>query len=91
MSVLLLPVWLIFSIVSPAQAECFCQCVDGVHQPICDSAAELPPQCAPQLCPATSFQIRPADEDVIEPIGTQRCVPRQVFENGQYVWRELCE
>lgn len=91
MSLFLFPFYLVFGIISPARADCICQCVNGENIPICDSFSELAPQCAPELCPAVSFSIAPADEEDIGPIGTQRCSMHQVFEDGQYVWRQLCE
>lgn len=91
MSLLLAPLYLIFSIITPAYAECNCTCVDQVMTPICDSASEMPPTCSAELCPALSFETPPTQEEGIEPIGTQRCVMRQVEENGVYVWRSLCE
>lgn len=91
MNLLLFPFFLLFSVIDPAYSECACHCVDGSNLSICDSSSEQPPVCAPEMCPALSFEMPPTQEDEIEPIGTQRCVMRQVYENDQYVWRSLCE
>lgn len=86
-----LPFWLLAAFFDPARAECICACVDGTNSAICSTDSELPPACAPELCPTVNYEIAPVDPDIIEPAGTQQCIMRQVEENGRYVWRSLCE
>src|SRR5450759_5349917 len=44
----ILPITLMVSTLG--HARCFCQCVDGRMQPLCDTSSDVRPACAPSLC-----------------------------------------
>lgn len=82
---------LLFS--SAAFADCICQCVNGEVQSICSSSIDLPPICAPRVCPIVPPAVHPIDPPVIPPIGTNKCESKQVWNQytEQHEWRLICE
>ena len=79
--------------ISSAEARCVCRCVNGDVQPICESAIDLPPICAPQVCPLTPPSIAPIMPPTVPPIGTTDCGEKQVLDpyTGRYEWRPVCQ
>jgi hypothetical protein len=75
-----------------AHAECVCRCVNGEVQPICRSSLDLPPICAPQICPLTPPSIQPIQPPTLPPLGTSNCRQAQVFNpnTGRYEWKTVC-
>lgn len=82
---------LALALLSPlAHAACTCVCVGGQVRAICQSALDLRPICAPQICPITPPSIAPIPSPIVPPIGTTNCHPAQVWNGFQYVWRTVC-
>ena len=79
--------------ISSAEARCVCRCVNGDVQPICESSIDLPPICAPQICPHTPPSIAPIMPPTVPPIGTAGCEEKQVLNpyTGRYEWRRVCQ
>jgi hypothetical protein len=81
-----------FATLSPAQAACYCQCVDGEVRPLCDRALDLPPICPPRICGIQAPSIAPISPPTIPPIGTSSCQQRRVcdmFNNCR--WQQICQ
>ena len=76
----------------PVDAACVCQCVDGRVTPICQSAIDRKPICAPQICPIVPPSIKPIMPPTIPPIGAKDCEMKQVWnaKSYQYEWRKIC-
>lgn len=85
---------IIFSIFtfSKAYSSCICKCVNGQNIPICSNTMELAPICPPKICPLRSPSIKPTENLIIPPIGTQNCSKEQVFNSftARYEWKNLC-
>ena len=86
--------------VEEANAHCVCRCVNGSVQPICSSEVDLPPICAPIICPivppsVTQMQpsVTPMQPAIVPPIGTSFCSLQQVPSpyTNQYEWRRVCQ
>lgn len=77
-------------IAAPAEAGCVCRCVNGSMQPLCSSPMDMPPMCPPAACGIAPPSIAPIQAPSIPPIGTSSCRQVQVYEGGQYRWREVC-
>lgn len=75
-----------------AMAACYCTCMNGQNQPICDTAYEVRPICPPRVCPIVPPSVRPIQPPTVPPIGTQRCVKEQVWDHNfnKYVWKTVC-
>ena len=75
-----------------ASAECFFRCMNGEVQPICRSSLDVPPPCAPQVCPVVPPSIEPITAPRVPPVGTTSCRQVQVHNprTMQYEWREVC-
>jgi hypothetical protein len=75
-----------------AHAGCYCACVNGVNQPICQSTMDLPPLCGMQLCPIAPLSLPPILPLKLPPLGAQTCVPQQVWDRNlnRYVWKRIC-
>ncbi|CAE6946175.1 hypothetical protein R69608_05533 [Paraburkholderia nemoris] len=76
-----------------AHAECECRCMGGQNRPICSSTMELPPLCAPTVCPLEPPSIQPLMAPQLPPLGTTNCQPRQVWNQyaQQYQWQRICQ
>jgi hypothetical protein len=76
----------------PTYAACTCQCVNGEVQPLCTSSLDLPPICAPRICPLTPPAIQPIERPTLPPLGTSSCSQQQVLNpsTGRYEWRTIC-
>jgi hypothetical protein len=83
----------ILAFAPPANASCVCECVNGHVQALCQSNADLPPLCAPQLCPPPPRQIAPLPNAELPPLGTTHCEEVQVLnpQTGQYEWQKVCQ
>jgi hypothetical protein len=75
-----------------AQASCVCRCVDGEVQPICSSAMDMSPMCAPRMCGKPAPSIAPMQAPQMPPMGTQQCRQVQVRNpyTHQYEWQTVC-
>lgn len=76
-----------------AQAACQCMCSGGQNRPFCTSTMDLPPLCAPIVCPLAPPSLAPLQAPGIPPLGTQQCRQVQVLNpyTGQYDWRTVCQ
>jgi len=84
--VIVLPITLTIS--SPGHARCFCQCVDGRMQPLCDSTSDIRPACAPSLC-APSDPGAGMDTPAGSPAA--KCEQRQLCDTlGRCRLRQIC-
>ena len=85
----------IFLILMPkgSLADCFCTCINGENQPLCDNTLEIPPICAPVVCPIEPPAIEPIEVPSIPPIGTKECWQEQVLNpyTNEYEWQEVCQ
>jgi hypothetical protein len=78
--------------VSPTQAACSCQCVNGEMQALCSSQYDIEPICPPRVCAITPPSVAPIQRPVVPPLGTSGCYQAQVQNQytGRYEWREVC-
>ncbi len=76
-----------------AVAACRCMCIDGEVRPICSSSIDLPPICAPRICPIKPPSVEPINPPRVPPIGTKKCTMKQVYNEytQRYEWKQLCE
>jgi len=76
-----------------AHAECECRCMSGQNRPICASTMEIPPICAPTVCPIEPPSIQPLMAPQLPPLGTSNCQLRQVWNPyaRQYQWQRICQ
>ena len=74
-------------------ASCYCACVNGQVQAICQSSIDLQPICSPTICPIVPPSIQPIGSPTIPPIGTQECHQAQVYNpnTGRYEWQTVCQ
>ena len=77
---------------STSNAACACKCVNGKVKAICSNPNDLPPLCAPKLCPLVNQSIKPLDSPTLPPYGTSNCTNMQVYNPStyQYEWEEIC-
>ena len=79
---------------SPVYAACYCTCVNGYVQALCENDWDVPPVCAPQVCaPTFTPTPRPVDPPVVPRPGQGTdCKYEQVYsyETSQYEWRLVC-
>ncbi len=75
-----------------AQAACVCRCSNGQNQPFCSGALDLPPICAPMVCPIVPPSITPIQAPQLPPLGTTQCHPQQVLNpyTNRYEWQTVC-
>ena len=73
-------------------AGCSCRCVNGSVQALCSSTLEIPPICAPRICPSTSPSVKPLPSLKLNPLGTTSCRQKQVLNpyTGLYQWKRVC-
>lgn len=83
---------LLIALPSWVSADCYCPCINGQNQPICDSAIELRPLCSPRACPLEPPSVKPINPPTIPPIGTETCIQELVWDHnyGKYVWKQVC-
>lgn len=93
MTLLMLPLWIFFSITTPAKSDCACLCVDGVVQGVCSSSADVRPVCHPRVCPVQGPSIRPPQVDPVPPPNSSECSLQQVYDefDDVYEWKNICE
>lgn len=77
---------------SPANAACYCTCLNGQNQPICDNAIDVRPICPPRVCPIEPPSVRPIQPPTVPPVGTRSCRLEQVWDHNyqRYVWKNIC-
>jgi hypothetical protein len=82
----------LFAFPGISAADCYCTCMNGENQPICENAIDLKPICAPKICPIEPPSIKPINPPTIPPIGTKNCRQEQVWDYNQnkYVWKQVC-
>lgn len=75
-----------------AFAGCSCRCVNGTVQALCSSTLDIPPICAPRICPSTTPSIKPLPSLKLNPLGTSSCRQKQVLNpyTGMYQWKRVC-
>ncbi len=73
-----------------AHASCVCRCVAGEVKPICTQAIDMPPICAPAICPA-SPAVLPSNR--IPAFGSESCSRQSVFDprTGRYETKTICQ
>src|SRR5450631_3457989 len=78
---------------SPAgHADCFCELINGVMQPMCGSSLDLRPRCEATIFasepPVAALTARP----VLPPFRVATCRPAVVCNgNGFCRWRRICD
>lgn len=65
-----------FMAVSPAEARCSCQCVNGKVQQTCDSTMDVEPVCPAATCPSSKSSAAPANRPA--PAANRNCREEQV-------------
>ncbi len=77
---------------SSAGAACVCRCVNGEVKPLCQNAIDLPPICAPLVCPIVPPRVEPIMPPKVPPVGTSSCHQEQVLNpyTRQYEWKIVC-
>ena len=75
-----------------ALADCYCTCINGEVEAICDHAYEMRPLCSPRLCPLVPPSLQPIQPPTLPPLGTEVCEQEQVWDYnyGKYVWKTIC-
>lgn len=73
-----------------AYAGCQCLCVNGNVEAVCSSSIDVPPPCAPRVCPIVPPSVHPIDPPRVPPVGTSNCHSEQVWNGEEYVWTEIC-
>lgn len=86
----LLAMTALFLGVVDASASCQCACINGEVEAICSSTLDVPPACAPRVCPIVPPSVRPIDPPRVPPIGTSECRSEQVWNGEKYVWVRIC-
>lgn len=83
---------ILFFYTKSVTAACSCRCVNGSVQALCSSTLEIPPICAPRICPSTSPSIKPFPSLKLNPMGTNSCSQKQVLNpnTGLYQWKRVC-
>jgi hypothetical protein len=85
-----LALWLLGG--AAANATCTCQCVDGQLQPLCQSAIDQPPVCAPTICPIAAPSLPPLTFPILPPLGTSQCRQAQICDKlGKCEWQQVCD
>jgi len=86
-------VLLLVAISGMAQAECVCRCVNGEVKALCRSTLDLPPICAPTICPIVPPSIAPIPAPTLPPLGAKQCKQEQVYNKvtRQYEWKSICK
>jgi hypothetical protein len=85
-----LALWLLGGVT--ANAACTCQCVDGQLQPLCQSAIDQPPVCAPTICPIAAPSLPPLTAPILPPLGTSQCRQAQICDPlGKCQWQQVCD
>lgn len=76
-----------------ANADCTCTCVNGQVRALCSVSYEVPPVCAPMVCPITPAAVQPITPAYVPPIGTSRCQNKQILNpyTNMYEWRMICQ
>ncbi len=75
-----------------AGADCYCTCINGQNQALCDSAIEIRPICGSRVCPIEPPSVKPINPPIVPPIGTKHCDQELVWDHnlGKYVWKQIC-
>lgn len=75
-----------------AYADCYCTCINGRNQPVCERAFDVRPVCPPKVCPIEPPSIRPINPPTVPPVGTKVCYQEMVWDHnfGKYVWKQVC-
>ena len=73
-------------------ADCYCTCIDGRNQPICQNALDVKPVCPPRVCPIEPPSVKPINPPTVPPIGTRRCYQKYVWDHNyqKYMWKQVC-
>lgn len=79
----------LFFIPSQSEAACYCACVDGVKQNVCDAAYDLRQFCT-GYCAVQPPIIRPYQPYTLPPLGTTLCRKEQVCDGFTCEWRTVC-
>jgi hypothetical protein len=79
-------------ILTTASAGCYCACINGENQPICDSSDDVAPICLQKICPAEPPAVLPVGPLPSPPPGTQACDQEQVWDHDaeRYIWKTVC-
>jgi hypothetical protein len=82
----------ILALPAVAAADCYCTCINGQNQAICDRAYEMKPLCGQSLCPLEPPSVKPINPPYVPPIGTRVCQQEYVWDHnyGKYVWKQVC-
>ena len=75
-----------------ALADCYCACMNGRNQAICENSLDIKPICGPAICPIQQPSIPPIMRPQIPPVGTRSCRNEQVWDHNyrRYVWKSIC-
>lgn len=65
---------------------------NGEVQPICRTSLDVPPPCAPRVCPIMPPAVPPVQPPMVPPVGTSECVQQRILNEytRQYEWRLVC-
>lgn len=62
-----------------------------IKKQICDSTMDLPAINDPGLRPLQQPKLKPLEPVGLPPLGTTQCRTQQVYENGRWVEKRLCQ
>jgi hypothetical protein len=55
----------LFAVPGLAAGDCYCTCINGKNQPVCESAIDLKPICGPKVCPIEPPSIEPINPPTV--------------------------
>lgn len=75
-----------------AVADCYCTCINGQNQPICEKSYEVKPVCPPKVCRVEPPSVKPINPPTVPPVGTRNCFQEMVWDHNynKYVWKQVC-
>jgi hypothetical protein len=73
--------------------SCHCACVNGEVKALCSSSTDVPPVCAPRVCPIVTPSVKPIAPPRVPPVGTSTCKMKQVYNETtkKYEWKSVCK
>ena len=73
--------------------SCRCACVNGEVKALCSSSIDVPPVCAPRVCPIVTPSVKPVEPPRVPPVGTSKCTLKQVYNERtkKYEWKSVCQ
>ena len=62
----------------------------AIQKQVCDNTYDVPAIRSPSIRPIQKPQVRPIETPSVPLVGTTRCRTQSVYENGQWVNKQIC-